>query len=355
MCARARWSPRSGEHPAQRPPRRARLRWRRPRPPGHARPPRGSRPGGPRQRKTDCRRSAAPPDATVPRGASPRLRANRDPHQGTSTSHTPHVHTTSYKMPARGSFRRRNVTWVFTCDSGLAPRASTCRAWVLPSGSDPSHPGAVPRLVRWDPPTVPFRAEHVPVDREYLRRAADRGEIVRLIRGSTLAQAGRNHGGGSSSAAGPRLPDALPDAHRRESRDRCRRTRAAAAALWCPARSAALHSRPWPRIPPSSTTTDPGGSLPAHQCQTVAEGPFEGLRVTTPERTALDLAAELPLPEGLMALDFVARRRALCHVDPMALRGEVADEVTRDAMSALLAVDRGLGRRARGGGASPWR
>lgn len=193
---------------------------------------------------------------------------------------------------------------------------------------------------------MPFRAEHVPVDREYLRRAADRGEIVRLIRGvyvgaSGVATTAVDHHLQRALAYQMHFPTPIVASHE-----------TAAAALGLPLlRSGVLpdqprfildpghgshrHRRPRIRVVP----------LPAHQCQTVAEGPFEGLRVTTPERTALDLAAELPLPEGLMALDFVARRRALCHVDPMALRGEVADEVTRDAMSALLAVDRGLGRR----------
>lgn len=193
---------------------------------------------------------------------------------------------------------------------------------------------------------MPFRAEHVPVDREYLRRAANRGQIVRLIPGvyvgaHGLATTAVDRHLQQALAYQLRFPTSIVASHQ-----------TAAAALGLPllrpevlpaqprftldpAHGSHRHQRPQVRVLP----------LPPNHCQVVASGPFEGLRVTTPERTALDLAAELPLPEGLMALDYVARQRALSRVHPKKLRGPVEDHVLRDARAALRAVDHVLGRR----------
>ena len=204
----------------------------------------------------------------------------------------------------------------------------------------------MPRLVTWDPPTVPFRAEHVPVDRQYLRRAADKGEIVRLRPGVYVAAhavastpADRHLqlalayqmsypspivASHETAAAALGLPllhsDQLPDQPCFTSN---------------PARGSRRHQRPRVRLAP----------LPEAQVTHVASGPFEGLRVTSPERTALDLATELPLPQALMALDHVARQRALLKVSARELRGPVDPRVLTDSTAGLRAVAAGLGPR----------
>lgn len=48
--------------------------------------------------------------------------------------------------------------------------------------------------------------------------------------------------------------------------------------------------------------------LPRHAVTDLPAGTIRGLQVTTPARTALDLAYELPLPEALMLTDHVARQ-----------------------------------------------
>lgn len=193
---------------------------------------------------------------------------------------------------------------------------------------------------------MPFRADHVPVDRQYLRRAADLGEIVRLRPGVYVAAHGvaatpadrhlqlalayqmsyptpivASH---ETAAAALGLPllnsDRLP-AQPRFTLD--------------PAHGSRRHQRPRVRLAP----------LPEAQVAAVDSGPFEGLRVTSPERTALDLAAELPLPQALMALDHVARQRALLKVPARRLRGPVDARVLEDSTSGLRVVAASLGPR----------
>jgi hypothetical protein len=57
-----------------------------------------------------------------------------------------------------------------------------------------------------------------------------------------------------------------------------------------------------------------------------------GLRVTTPMRTAVDLAATRPLPDALMALDTVARRAALEHYTIWDIRLGLSHELTREVV-----------------------
>lgn len=204
----------------------------------------------------------------------------------------------------------------------------------------------MPRKVQWEPPTVPFRAEHVPVDGQFLRRAALRGAIVRLAHGVYVAARGA-----ATTHADQHLQQALayqlafptPIVASHET---------AAVALGLPL----PHPDALPELP--RFTLDPAcGSrrhtrprirvtaLPESQVVTLHRGPHEGLRVTSPERTALDLAAELPLPFALMAMDAVARSRALTMSAPWALRGQVDDRILQESLAGLHAVDSGLGRR----------
>lgn len=60
--------------------------------------------------------------------------------------------------------------------------------------------------------------------------------------------------------------------------------------------------------------------LPRHAVTDIPDGTIRGLRVTTPARTALDLACELPLPEALMLTDHVARRALIDVLGDFGLR-----------------------------------
>jgi very-short-patch-repair endonuclease len=73
-----------------------------------------------------------------------------------------------------------------------------------------------------------------------------------------------------------------------------------------------------------------------------------GLRVTTPARTAVDLAAELPLPQSLMLLDDAARRRAMTRARSDDLRGPIDAELLAYALMPLArAAETSTHRRTR--------
>lgn len=73
--------------------------------------------------------------------------------------------------------------------------------------------------------------------------------------------------------------------------------------------------------------------LPPAQVTDVSAGPLAGLRLTTPARTAIDLAAELDLPEALMLLDAVSRRSAARGSPSM--RGAVSERLRATAVRPL--------------------
>ena len=87
-----------------------------------------------------------------------------------------------------------------------------------------------------------------------------------------------------------------------------------------------------------STRTTPlvaARPLPPAHVTDIAAGPLAGLRLTTPARTAIDLAAELDLPEALMLLDCVARRAAAGYLVSQHLRGSISDRVMTAALRPL--------------------
>lgn len=204
----------------------------------------------------------------------------------------------------------------------------------------------MPRLVSWTPPTVPFRAEHVPVDREYLRRAVNRGLVHRLAPGVFIGAQGL-----SDETVAHHLQRALAQQMRFPTQIVASHETAAAALdlplmysgrlpdqprfIRDPSHGQHRHSRPRVRVVP----------LPKGQVVTVQSGPHEGLRVTSPERTALDLAAESTLPYALMVLDEVARRWALARVGPKDLRGKVDERILHGSLAGLRRVNEGLSRR----------
>lgn len=60
-----------------------------------------------------------------------------------------------------------------------------------------------------------------------------------------------------------------------------------------------------------------------------------GLRVTSPARTAVDLAAELALPHALMVTDCVARMTALIRHHPRELRGPLDSDLLAESTSPM--------------------
>lgn len=75
--------------------------------------------------------------------------------------------------------------------------------------------------------------------------------------------------------------------------------------------------------------------LPDTAIAEVLHGLLAGLRHTDSARTAIDLAAELPLPQALMLTDAAARRAALSHSHTASLRGALDDSVLERAREPL--------------------
>ena len=81
----------------------------------------------------------------------------------------------------------------------------------------------------------------------------------------------------------------------------------------------------------SATVTHHTGPLPAGQVQRDKEGYL----VTTPARTAVDLAAALPLPEALVLLDSAARLICASLVNPVRRRDYANPHLVRAAVDLL--------------------
>ncbi len=161
----------------------------------------------------------------------------------------------------------------------------------------------------WSPPTTPFTAAHVAplgITEKRLRSACASGQIVRLRHGVYVAA------------------DAVPEdpvqlhllralAEQVAAPGRVASHETAALALGLPlldtdrAAAGPLHlTRPVSATDRSRAEAGRRihlGSLPVHHVVTLPSG----LLVTTPARTALDVAAGVPLPIGLMVADAAAR------------------------------------------------
>lgn len=187
----------------------------------------------------------------------------------------------------------------------------------------------------WTPPSVMFRASDVGVAPDVLRRAVSRGEVVRMHRGvylaadlvptddvqrhivsATAVQMARGDLIASHGTAA--LAHELPLLNRAEV--------AEAPPVFtrppAPGRRSESEPRVMLRKLPPDVVTD-------------HENDVGGLRLTTPARTALDLASELPLTEALMATDHVARQAALGYVVSRDLRGKVNPQVLERALRPL--------------------
>ena len=189
---------------------------------------------------------------------------------------------------------------------------------IAPSGLHRARGTGVNQRMRspqlWLPPEVPFTVGDVGVSQDVLERAARRGAIVRLGRGVYIhadavpSEATARHL--LQAAARQRLNPDLVGSH-------------GTAAL---AHDVPLLDRADTAAGPPTFTTQPApgrrssrhprvslAHLPRRHVSTAA---FD-LDVTSPVRTAVDLAAQSDLPSGLMALDAVARQLALTLVDDL--------------------------------------
>lgn len=162
---------------------------------------------------------------------------------------------------------------------------------------------------RWTPPSVPFTTPMAGVSRKTLYASVRRGDTKLLQSGVFIAadawpedpnqqhlvmalarQLRWPHLVGSHQSAA--LAQELPLLTSREAAaGRPRFTRA-----------------PGPGVRSSREPLITVRELPRHAVTDLPDGTIRGLQVTTPARTALDLAYELPLPEALMLTDHVARQ-----------------------------------------------
>lgn len=85
-----------------------------------------------------------------------------------------------------------------------------------------------------------------------------------------------------------------------------------------------------------STRTVAVRPLPPEHLTDIPSGPLAGLRLTSPARTAIDLAAEVDLPEALMLVDAIARHSAAARTASRQLRGVVSDRVLAAAVRPLV-------------------
>lgn len=196
----------------------------------------------------------------------------------------------------------------------------------------------MPRI-KWIPPNRPFRAEHVEVAASTLRRAIADGRVTPL--------GGRVYIASHAWPDDPKYQLGLEALAMQMRRPRYVSSHTAAAVitdlpvLYRPRFETrpgnhltefieALDSRRRSRKSPTVHLRD----LPADHIATISSGVLEGLRVTRPFRTALDLACRCALPEALMLTDHVART-AVSHLPTSALRGVLDPDVAGLSLASL--------------------
>ena len=203
--------------------------------------------------------------------------------------------------------------------------------------------GRVPRKTSWTPPTTPFTAAHVAplgVTDAMIRWAEHSGTITRLTHGVFVAT-------GSVPTDPParhlqlslalqlRNPSAIASHH-------------TAALAWDLDLDDALTASA--AAPAFIAPAGPGLRSKAHGGMTIAvrdlpthhriEHP-SGLLVTTPARTAVDVAALSGLPEALITLDSAARLELRSHVGERRLRDAYTNErLLETSRAPLLAASR---------------
>lgn len=170
------------------------------------------------------------------------------------------------------------------------------------------------------------------ITRGQLRAALAAGYIVRVAHGVIAVS-------GSVDAARTLLERCQDHAVRRPSLIFCRHTGSELLRLpLLRARDSLIHAY--------DTHSGRTGDLLVHEGRIPEEDIVEmhGLRVTSPLRTALDLARELPLPEGLIPLDAALRTTILASAPHDDVPPDVAVESLALQQDAHLAAEDILGR-----------
>lgn len=188
----------------------------------------------------------------------------------------------------------------------------------------------------WQPPNVLFQPGDVGVAPDVLRRAIRRGDVVRIVRGVYLATA--------RLPADARGRHALRIAATQMLRpDLVASHRSAALLQGLPLLDGEFAASAVPAFTCAPTPTRRGGgprvvlrSLPTSAVSSVAHPLAEDIRVTSPARTALDLACEVPLAEALMVSDAVARAAVAGHASVRDLRGELHPRLESMAKRPLV-------------------
>ena len=196
----------------------------------------------------------------------------------------------------------------------------------------------MPRLVPWTPPSTPFTAAHVSalgVTDAMIRWAAKSGTITRLTQGVFVATA--------AVAAEPtarHLQLALALQLRNPTAIVSHRTAALAWDLDLEDPLVAASSIPYfiaPAAPGVRSKTSAEMTIAVRDLppQHRAAHP-SGLLVTTPARTAVDVAAQCGVPEALITLDSAARLELRARVGERRLRDAYANENALAAARAPL-------------------
>jgi very-short-patch-repair endonuclease len=202
----------------------------------------------------------------------------------------------------------------------------------LLDSADIAQGGRVPRITSWTPPTTPFTAAHVAplgVTDAMIRWAVDAGSVTRLTHGVFVATSSV-----PADAVLRHLQLALALQLRNPSAIASHHTAALAWDLDLDDATAAA------AVAPSFITPgSPGQRSKAHRDLTIAvrdlpthhrtEHP-SGLLVTTPARTAVDVASLSGVPEALITLDSAAR---------LELRTRVGERRLRDAYTNQKLVE----------------
>ncbi len=191
----------------------------------------------------------------------------------------------------------------------------------------------MPRYTDWTPPAVPFRRSDVGVTNDTLLSGLRRGTIVRLIHGVYVASDVWRAADGSTR----HLMLALAHQTRNPDLVASHETAALAQGVALPDTRTAVAMAPRFTVTPAGerrSRSDPRIKMAALPPGHVVELPT-GLVVTSPARTAVDIAAECELIFALVPLDDVARRGTVKRVGSHGLRGDVSDRVIAAAVAPL--------------------
>lgn len=179
---------------------------------------------------------------------------------------------------------------------------------------------------RWTPPDVPFTTAMAGVSRRNLYASVRRGDTKLLQSGVFIANEAwpddqRLQHLVMTLARQLRWPHLVGSHQSAALAHELPLLKSGAAAAGRPRYTRA----PGPGVRSSSQPLVTVRELPQQSVTDLPAGTVRGLKVTTPARTALDLAYELPLPEALMLTDHVARQSLTAAVGEHGIRRLVRD------------------------------